>query len=101
MIANVSWRTYVNLLEDLAESSSPRLTFDRRTLEITSPTKKHERLNRVLAQLVEVLTDELRIDMENLGSTTFKREDLERGFQPDSCFYFEQAALAHVSLLGV
>ena len=93
VIANVSWRTYVNLLEDLAESSSPRLTFDRRTLEIMSPTRKHERLNRVLAQLVEVLTDELGIDMENLGSTTFKREDLERGFEPDSCFYFEQAAL--------
>lgn len=93
VIANVSWRTYVNLLEDLAESSTPRLTFDRRTLEIMSPTKKHERLNRVLAQLVEVLTDELGIDMENLGSTTFKREDLERGFEPDSCFYFEQAQL--------
>ena len=93
VIANVSWRTYVNLLEDLAESSTPRLTFDRRTLEIMSPTKKHERLNRVLAQLVEVLTDELGLDMENLGSTTFKREDLERGFEPDSCFYFEQAEL--------
>ncbi|GMR22853.1 MAG: Uma2 family endonuclease [Acidobacteriota bacterium] len=93
VIANVSWRTYVNLLEDLAESSTPRLTFDRRTLEIMSPTKKHERLNRVLAQLVEVLTDELGVDMENLGSTTFKREDLERGFEPDSCFYFEQAEL--------
>ncbi|TDI44111.1 MAG: Uma2 family endonuclease [Acidobacteria bacterium] len=93
VIANVRWRTYLNLLEDLAESSSPRLTFDRRTFEITSPTKKHERLNRVLVQLVEVLTDELGIDMENLGSATFKREDLERGFEPDSCFYFEQAAL--------
>jgi Uma2 family endonuclease len=93
VIANVSWRTYVNLVEDLAESSTPRLTFDRSTLEIMSRTKKHERLNRVLAQLVEVLTDELGLDMENLGSTTFKREDLERGFEPDSCFYFEQAEL--------
>ena len=91
VITKVSWRTYVNLVEDLAESSTPRLTFDRGTLEIMSPTKKHERLNRVLAQLVEVLTEELGIDMENLGSTTFKREDLERGFEPDSCFYFEQA----------
>ncbi len=93
VITSVSWRTYVNLLEDLAESSMPHLTFDRGTLEIMSPTKKHERLNRVLSQLVEVLTDELGIDMENLGSTTFKREDLERGFEPDSCFYFEQAEL--------
>jgi len=57
-----------------------------------SPTKEHERFNRVLAQLVEVLTKELRMDMENLGSMTFKREDLERGFEPDSCFYFEHAS---------
>ncbi len=93
VISSVSWRTYVNLLEDLAESSMPHLTFDRGTLEIRSPSKNHERLNRVLSQLVEVLTDERGIDMENLGSTTFKREDLERGFEPDSCFYFEQAEL--------
>ena len=92
VLHNVSWRTYVHLLEDLADSSSPRLTFDRGTLEIMSPTKEHERFNRVLAQLVEVLTKELRIDMENLGSMTFKREDLERGFEPDSCFYFEHAS---------
>ncbi len=26
---------------------------------------------------------------EDLGSTTFRREDLERGFEPDSCFYIE------------
>src|SRR5262249_1068369 len=25
----------------------------------------------------------------NLGSTTFKREDLERGFEPDACFYVQ------------
>jgi len=92
VLHDVSWRTYVHLLGDLADSSSPRLTYDRGTLEIMSPTKEHERFNRVLAQLVEVLTKELRMDMENLGSMTFKREDLERGFEPDSCFYFEQAS---------
>jgi hypothetical protein len=26
------------------------------------------------------------------GSTTFKREDLERGFEPDECFHFGNAA---------
>ena len=26
---------------------------------------------------------------EDLGSTTFRREDLERGFEPDSCFYIQ------------
>ena len=31
------------------------------------------------------------IDLENLGSTTFKRKDFKRGFEPDSCFYFKNA----------
>jgi Uma2 family endonuclease len=90
VLDSVSWRTYTSLLEDFAEGGGPRLTFDRGTLEIM---KKHERLNRVLSQLVEVLAEELGVDMENLGSTTFKREDLERGFEPDSCFYFEHASM--------
>jgi Uma2 family endonuclease len=41
---------------------------------------------------VELLAAELGIDVYNLGSTTFRREDLERGFEPDSCFYIENEA---------
>jgi Uma2 family endonuclease len=35
----------------------------------------------------------LGLDVVSLGSSTFKRGDLERGFEPDSCFYIENAAL--------
>jgi Uma2 family endonuclease len=34
---------------------------------------------------------EWNIEYCNAGSTTFKREDLERGFEPDSCFYVQHA----------
>lgn len=44
------------------------------------------------ALLIEVLSVELGIDVLAAGSTTFKREDLERGFEPDECFYFGDAA---------
>ncbi len=91
VLENVSWRTYERLLQDLADSSAPRLTYDRGVLEIMSPTPEHERLNRTLAQLVEVLAEELEVEIENLGSSTFRREDLERGFEPDSCFYVRNA----------
>jgi Uma2 family endonuclease len=87
VLENVSWQTYERLLADLVDSSGPRLTYDRGVLEIMSPTPEHERLNRTLAQLVEVVAEELQIETENLGSSTFRREDLERGFEPDSCFY--------------
>ena len=87
VLENVSWKTYEDLLTDLADSSAPRLTYDRGVLEIMSPSAEHERLNRTLALLVEVLAEELSIETENLGSAIFRREDLERGFEPDSCFY--------------
>src|SRR5262249_44967257 len=29
---------------------------------------------------------------KRLGSVTFKRQDLEKGFEPDSCFYVQHAA---------
>jgi Uma2 family endonuclease len=59
--------------------------------EITIPSGDHERYNRAVALLVEVLAEELNIDVDNLGSTTFRREDIERGFEPDSCFYIQNA----------
>ena len=92
VLDNVSWATYERLLADLVDSSAPRLTFDRGVLEIVSPTGRHERLNRLLATFVEEAADRTGIDLENLGSTTFRRADLERGFEPDSCFYIANAA---------
>jgi Uma2 family endonuclease len=89
VLHGIRWETYESLLEDLADSSAPRLTFDRGVLEIMSPLPKHERSNRIIATLVEVITEEWEQDIENLGSTTFRREDVERGFEPDSCFYIQ------------
>ena len=91
VLENVSWQTYENLLADLVDSSARRLTYDRGVLEIMSPSAEHERLNRTLALLVEIIAEELSIETENLGSATFRREDLERGFEPDSCFYVRNA----------
>lgn len=93
VVQHVSWETYERLLADLADQSSPRLTFDRGTLEIMSPTPEHEELNRTIALLVEVVAEELGVDIRSLGSATFRREDLARGFEPDSCFYMQSIKL--------
>jgi Uma2 family endonuclease len=89
VLRNVSWETYVRLLSEHAESSSPRLTFDHGELEIMSPSAEHERYNLRIADLVGILADEMDVEAEGLGSSTFKREELERGFEPDSCFYIK------------
>ena len=92
VMTGVSWATYERLLADLKDSSSPRLTFDKGVLEVMSPSAEHEESNRTIALLVEVLAEEFGLDVRDLGSTTFKREDLGRGFEPDSCFYIRNEA---------
>lgn len=89
LVRNVSWDTYERLLKDLENSSSPRLAFDRGVLEIMSPHLAHESANRSLASIVEIALEEMDLDFENAGSTTFKREAAKRGFEPDSCFYIQ------------
>lgn len=89
ILRNISWETYERLLADHLSSSSPRFVYDRGVLEIMVVSERHERPNRLMALLVEVLTEEMDLDLDSLGSTTFKREDLQRGFEPDSCFYIQ------------
>jgi Uma2 family endonuclease len=93
ILHNVRWETYISLLADHLDRSAPRFTYDRGELEIMSPSSQHEKYNRAISLFVEVLAEEWNIDVENFGSTTFTREDLERGFEPDSCFYIQSEPL--------
>ena len=89
LLSNVSWETYESLLSGRGENRVPRFTYDRGMLEIISPSTEHEMLNHNMTLLVEIIAEELDIDVFGAGSTTFRREDLERGFGPDSCFYIQ------------
>ena len=88
LLRNVGWGTYELLIAEREERRVPRFYYDRGVMEILSPSKRHETLGEIVALLVELLALELDVDVESAGSTTFKREDLERGFEPDKCFYF-------------
>jgi Uma2 family endonuclease len=87
LLNNVSWETYERLLAEI-ENPGTRLTFDSGTLEIMSPiSQRHERLKSLLSCLIDVLTVELEIPRRTLGSTTWKRRDLEKGIEADQCYY--------------
>ncbi len=86
IMQGVSWATYEQLLADFVDSHAAHFAFDSGTLEIMSPSPKHEKPNRTIAMLIELVAGEMEVDIENLGSTTFKREDIAKGFEPDSCF---------------
>jgi Uma2 family endonuclease len=89
VLRNIGWATYERLLADNENNSAPRFAYDRGELEIMSPSTEHEKFNRRIAQLVLAVAEEIGIEAEDLGSTTFRREDLQRGFEPDSCFYIQ------------
>ena len=89
ILHGVSWETYEQLLSDFQDSHAAHFTYDRGVLEIMVLSFKHETVNRTLAHLVSVIAEELQIDTISAGSTTFKRQDLAKGFEPDSCFYIQ------------
>jgi len=91
VLQNVSWQTYQALLTDMGDHRASRLTYDQGTLEIKMPSNLHEIINRLLARIVTTLTEELGLNLKDYGSTTLDREDLEKGVEPDSCFYIQNA----------
>ena len=91
ILKGVSWETYERLLAEHEGESGTRFAYDGGTLEILVPSARHEKPNRILASLVEVLAEEMALNIESLGSTTLKRADLLKGFEPDSCFYIQHA----------
>jgi Uma2 family endonuclease len=91
VIRGVNWRTYEKVLEAF-DGRHLRITYDRGSLELMSPAPIHEVYKCQFLRLLDYLSDDLDFEMKACGSTTFRREDLERGLEPDECFY-----LANVS----
>ncbi len=89
---NVAWEDYEQLMYDLRDNNSVRVYYDHGRMEIMSPLRKHEAPVGIIARLMSVLSDELEIDIEPLGSTTLKSEMQEQGAEPDDSFYVQNAA---------
>ena len=86
LLSGVSYSTYEALVKEI-ESSGTRLTYDRGYLEIVSPSRKHDRVSRLLGRMIGAVTEELDIPISSGGSTTLKLALKERGVEPDECYY--------------
>jgi Uma2 family endonuclease len=92
--AGVTWQDYEGLLTELGPGDSVRIFYDEGRMEIMAPTPAHEKAKNILNRLIAALSDELEIDLESLGSTTFRSKAKAKGFEPDDCFYVEHFAAA-------
>ena len=91
IVQGVSWDTYICLLADFADSRGTRIAYDQGMLELMAPSFNHEHVADLLADIVKAVAEAQELDFVPAGSTTFKREDVERGFEPDASFYLQHA----------
>jgi len=93
LLQNVTWAELEAILEELGEHRAARIAYDRGMLEIMAPLPEHEDDKEIISDLVKALLEELDIEFRCLGSTTFKNQFMEKGIEPDQCFYIKNEAL--------
>jgi Uma2 family endonuclease len=91
LLHDISWDTYERLLAESIANCGTRFTYSEGELEIMVLSAGHEQPNRILAFIAEITAASTGRDCAFTGSTTFKRKDLAKGFEPDSSFYFRNA----------
>ena len=85
----VSWQGFEEILSKLGERRSSRIAYANKIMEIMAPLPEHERSKVLIADLVKTLLKAQKRQWEPLGSTTFKRENMAVGIEPDDCFYIQ------------
>lgn len=89
VLNGVSWNVYEQLMKDHEDQSAPRFIYNRGDLEIYVPSQKHERKSEFLGDIVKTIAEEREVELLSLHSTTFKKDDIEKGVEPDGCFYLQ------------
>ena len=92
VLEKVRWETFLELAE-ARTGSVPRMTFDQGVLELMTPRRPHEGSGRLIGRIVETYSEVRGIEILSCGSTTFKRVDLDRAFEPDESYYIAHADL--------
>jgi len=92
LLGGVSWETYQSLRR-AEENCNLRMTFDRGAMEIVSPSRKHEQISYLVGWMIDVWAVFHRIDVAVGRNTTFGRRDLNRGLEPDNCYWISHEEL--------
>jgi Uma2 family endonuclease len=92
-LQDVNWHEFEAILDELGDKRACRIAYSDGVLEIRRPLPAHEVTKGLVGDMVKIILEELDIDNECFGSTTFKRQDIGKGVEPDQSFYIENQAL--------
>ena len=73
----------------MPENYNIRMTYDRGELEIMSPSPLHEGIAALLGDLISVWRTAHHIPVRSCRMMTIRRSVLQRGFEPDNCYYVQ------------
>lgn len=91
-IQGLSYQFYKQFCDAIGEQPI-RLTFNEGCLEIMVTNSPHEFFKKILAKLVEATIFERNMPVRSGGAMTFQRDDLEKGFEPDECWWIAKEKL--------
>lgn len=92
-LSGVSWQSFEELLNELGQTRTARLTYDRGKLEMMTPLEEHDRCLRLIESLILVLADELYLKIYAIGSVLLTLPDLGRAIQPDAAYSLKEVRL--------
>ncbi len=92
-IRDVDWAEFEAILAELGDRRPSRIAYFENLLEIRMPLPEHEVDSELIGDCAKILLEELDIDNECFGSTTFRRKTMTAGIEPDQCFYIENHAV--------
>lgn len=90
---DVSWETYEKLLDAFGEHRAVRFHYDQGVLELMVPLEAHESPSDLTGIFITTLVVESGMNLKCLASTTLRREKLDRGAEPDKCYYIQNEPL--------
>ncbi|QDT37783.1 Uma2 family endonuclease [Stratiformator vulcanicus] len=86
VLHDISWEDYEHF-DRMMTGRHVRLTYDRGRLSFMTIGSYHGWLCGLFNQFVIVLTDEYRLPRRCCDDMTCKRSDLQKGLEPDHCYY--------------
>ena len=87
----IDWKTYERISEELGESSSLHLFYDRGSLTIMPVTEIHELLVVLLERLIGVVSLVMQKEIIPTGKATLRSERLKYGVEPDLSFFVSKS----------
>lgn len=89
VLHGIPWQIYLDMLNSKRDNGVPRFAYTGETLEIFMPSRQHEQISGWIRYFLTGLALAWGFDFRDFGTTTYRRDDVERGFEGDISYYFD------------